>query len=86
MVLLISIVLPGMGQVVNGFPTRGLVMVFFMMLMAVLCYQLTTPEHSILGRYAGGWFIYALSIMDAYQWARRQWEVSRVVNNGLTEG
>lgn len=75
---MISIVLPGMGQVVNGFPTRGLVMLFFMMLMAVLCYQLTTPEHSILGRYAGGWFIYALSIMDAYQWARRQWEVRRM--------
>ena len=33
-------------------------------------YHLTTPDHSLLGRYAGGWFVYAMSLLDAYKWAR----------------
>ena len=76
-ILIIAIILPGVGQVINRQPMRGLMMVFFMLVMSVVCYQLTTPEHSVLGRFAGGWFIYALSIMDAYQFARRRWEIMR---------
>ena len=77
LILLVAIILPGVGQVLNRQPMRGLMMVFFMLVLAVVCYQLTTPEHSVLGRFAGGWFIYALSIMDAYQFARRRWELDR---------
>ena len=77
LILLVAIVLPGVGQVLNRQPMRGLMMVFFMLVLAVVCYQLTTPEHSVLGRVAGGWFIYALSIMDAYQFARRRWEMDQ---------
>lgn len=77
LILLVAIVLPGVGQVLNRQPMRGLMMLFFMMVLAVVCYQLTTPDHSVLGRFAGGWFIYALSIMDAYQFARRRWELNR---------
>ncbi|MCB1441699.1 MAG: hypothetical protein KDJ72_01645 [Methyloceanibacter sp.] len=70
LVLAIAIVLPGVGHVVAGMPSRGLVFVFFMLLFGWITYHLTTPDHSIIGRLAGGLFIYALSITDAYKWAR----------------
>lgn len=69
MVLGVAIVLPGVGQVLNRAPVRGLVFVCYMVLLGVITYHLTTPEHSFLGRYAGGLFVYAISIMDAYRTA-----------------
>lgn len=72
-VLFMGIVLPGSGQVVNGSSFRGLLMLFYMVLLAAVSFHLTTPEHSVLGRYAGGWFIYAMSFMDAYRTARYRW-------------
>jgi hypothetical protein len=73
LVLLLAIVLPGVGHVVAGMPSRGLVFVFFMLLFGWTTYHLTTPDHSLIGRYAGALFIYALSITDAYKWARLRW-------------
>lgn len=74
-VLAIAILLPGMGQVVNATPQRGLMMAFMMLTLGWVTWHLTTPEHSFLGRYAGGLFIYAISVLDAYKWARVRWEV-----------
>ncbi len=73
-VLVSAMFLPGAGQIMNGQPSRGLLMVFYIVLLAAVSFHLTTPEHSILGRYAGGWFIYAMSFMDAYRTARFRWE------------
>ena len=73
LVLLIGIVLPGMGQVVNNMPTRGVVFVFFMLSLGVATYHLTTPEHSFLGRHAGGFLIYLISLVDAYRLAKLRW-------------
>lgn len=69
LVLAVAIVLPGVGQVINRMPLRGLVFVFYIVLLGTVTFHLTTPEHSFLGRYAGGLFIYAISILDAYTWA-----------------
>ncbi len=74
LVLVLAIVLPGIGQVINNTPLRGLAMVSFMILLGWVTYYTTTPDHSFIGRYAGGLFIYAVSIMDAYRWARYRWE------------
>jgi TctA family transporter len=74
LVLAIALVLPGVGQVVNNTPMRGLIMLFFMGLLGLFTFLTTTPEHSFLGRYAGGLFVYAISVMDAYRWARYRWE------------
>lgn len=68
-VLVVAIVLPGVGHVLDRMPTRGLIFVFYMVLLGAVTFQLTTPEHSFLGRYAGGLFVYAISILDAYKWA-----------------
>lgn len=75
LVLAIAILLPGMGQVVNATPQRGLMMAFMMLSLGWVSWHLTTPEHSFAGRYAGGLFIYAISVMDAYKWARVRWEL-----------
>jgi len=69
-VLITALLLPGMGQVLNGTPKRGFVMVLFMILLGWVTYYTTTPDHSFIGRYAGGIFVYAISLMDAYRFAR----------------
>lgn len=74
LVLLLAIILPGAGHVAAGLPSRGLVFIFFMLLFGWITFHLTTPDQSLLGRYAGGIFIYAISITDAYKWARLRWE------------
>jgi len=70
LVLAVALLLPGMGQVLNGMTGRALVMVFFALTLGVITYQLTTPAHSFVGRHAGGLFVYAIMVLDAYAWAR----------------
>jgi hypothetical protein len=69
-VLAIAIALPGMGQVLNNAVKRGLLMVTFMVLLGYFTAQVADPNVSIIGRYAGGFFVYAISVMDAYYWAK----------------
>ena len=76
-VLLVAGILPGVGQVLNGTARRGMIMVGFMIMLGWVTANTTTPEHSFLGRYAGGLFVYAISLMDAYRWARYRWEAQR---------
>jgi hypothetical protein len=75
LVLGVALVLPGMGQVVNNQPNRGLLFLFTMIALGYVTYHLSTPEISLIGRYAGGVFIYAFSLMDAYKWARIRWVI-----------
>jgi hypothetical protein len=74
-VLLVAVLLPGMGQVLNNMPTRGVIFVFFMLSLGVVSFHLTTPEHSFLGRHAGGFLIYLISLVDAYRLANLRWEL-----------
>jgi hypothetical protein len=68
-VMAVAVVLPGMGQVLNGQPRRGLLMDFYMVLLAVVTFSLADPERSLVGKLAGGLFVYAMSVMDAYRTA-----------------
>ena len=72
-VLLVAILLPGVGQVINNTPKRGLMFLFFIMSLGWVTMHLAPPGASFVGRYAGGFFIYAISILDAYRWARYRW-------------
>lgn len=74
-VLLTAILLPGMGQVLNETPQRGFFMACFMVILGLISFNLAAPDISWVGRLAGGIFIYALSIMDAYYWARYRFEI-----------
>ena len=70
LVLAVAIVLPGVGQVLNNATKRGVLMLMFMLVLGYMTAQVASPEVSILGRYAGGIFVYAISVMDAYYWAK----------------
>jgi hypothetical protein len=72
MVLLVAVVLPGCGHVLAGMPRRGLMFAFYTLLLGVITWQLTTPDISLVGRLAGGLFVYAISVFDAYTWAARR--------------
>jgi hypothetical protein len=67
LVLAVAAVLPGMGQVLNDQSKRGLVMVFYMLLLGWVTYTVAAPGTSPLGMLSGGLFVYAISVMDAYR-------------------
>lgn len=75
LVLAVAIILPGMGQVVNDQPNRGLLFVFTTLALGYVSAQYASPDAGFLGRYAGGIFIYALAVLDAYRWARIRWVI-----------
>ena len=77
LVLLLAVILPGAGHVAAGQPQRGFGFAFFSLLLALFTWQVTTPQHSFVGRSAAGLFVWALSIPDAYRLARAQYEVWR---------
>lgn len=76
-VLVAAVVLPGSGQVLNGQPTRGLMFLFFMFLLGGYTLMTAAPDVSIVGKLAGGLFVYAIAIMDAYKQARIRREIAR---------
>lgn len=70
LVLAAAIVLPGAGQVLNRQPFRGLLFLFFMFLLGGYTLKTAAPDVSLLGKFAGGVFVYAMAIFDAYRHAR----------------
>lgn len=74
-VLLIAILLPGMGQVINNAPKRGFFMACFMIMLGLITFNLAQPHVSMAGKLAGGIFIYAISVLDAYYWAKYRMEI-----------
>lgn len=76
--LVVAVVLPGVGQVLNNQPKRGLVFVFYMLLLGLLTQAIADPGRSFVGTFAGGVFVYALSIMDAYRIAAVRQQASRL--------
>ena len=72
-----AILLPGVGHVLNGTPQRGLTFLFVIIVPAWATVKIAPPQASFLGHYAGGLFIYALSILDAYKTARVKRETWR---------
>ena len=75
LVLLIAILLPGMGQVFNNSPKRGFFMACFMIILGLITFNLAQPHISMVGKLSGGIFIYAISVLDAYYWAKYRMEI-----------
>ena len=53
-----------------GVPVRGLQFLFFMVILGWVTTKIAPPDASFIGRHAGGFLIYALSVLDAYKIAR----------------
>lgn len=70
LVLAVAILLPGMGQVLNRQPVRGLVFVGFAILLGGFTLKTAAPEVSFVGKMAGGLFVWAMAVLDAYKTAR----------------
>jgi hypothetical protein len=77
MVLAVALVLPGCGQVMNRQPARGLAFLFFMLLLGSMTLLTADPSVSPVGKLAGGVFVYAMALFDAYRTARLRWEIWR---------
>ena len=69
-VLIVSIILQGAGQVVNCQPVRGVIFWFFILLPRAYTLKTAAPDVSNVGKLAGGLFVYAVSLLDAYEHAR----------------
>jgi len=72
LVTAVALVLPGAGQMLNGEAMRGTIMQFFMMFLALVTYEVTAPSISFLGRFAGGFLVYVVSVIDANSVAKRR--------------
>ncbi|MFQ6158308.1 hypothetical protein [Sinorhizobium meliloti] len=70
LVLVLATMLPGAGHVALRDAARGLAFAFFVVFFSVITYMTTPPDRSFIGRHAGGIFVWALSIPDAYRRAR----------------
>jgi hypothetical protein len=70
LVLVTAILLPGVGQVMNRQPLRGLIFVFFIILLGGFTIKTAGPEISFVGQISGGLFVWAMAIFDAYKTAR----------------
>ena len=81
-VLAAAIALPGSGQVINRQPVRGLVFVGFILLLGAYTLKTAAPQVSVVGKLAGGLFVYAMSILDAYRHARLRFETWRQALSG----
>jgi hypothetical protein len=80
LVLATSVLLPGSGHVLNGAPQRGLIFLFFIILLGWVSVNIMPADASFIGRYVGGVFVYGLSVLDAYKQARIKFEVSRMAS------
>ncbi len=70
LVLAVALVLPGMGQVLNHQPVRGLIFVCFAVLLGGFTLKTAAPDVSFVGKLSGALFVWAMAILDAYKTAR----------------
>ena len=81
-VLLAAIVLPCSGHVLQGRAQRGLMFLFFMIILGWASNHVMPETASFFGRHIGGIFIYGMSVIDAYKWSRLNWEMWKRDNSG----
>jgi hypothetical protein len=73
-VLAAAVLLPGSGHVLQGQAQRGLVFLFFIIVLGWASINVMPPDSNFVVRHIGGIFIYGLSVIDAYKSARVAWE------------
>ncbi len=81
-VLAAAVVLPGSGHLWLGANKRALGFLFFILVLGWVTSMAAPPEASFVGRHAGGFLVYALSLLDAYRLARVRFEEWRARRQG----
>ena len=83
-----AIVLPASGHVTAAAcRCAGLQFLFFMVILGWVTTKIAPADASFIGRHAGGFLIYALSILDAYKLARIRhalWASQRAATTAMT--
>jgi heme A synthase len=79
LVLAVAAALPGMGQVLNRHPVRWLIFVFFVLLLGAFTLKTAASDVSIVGKLAGGIFVWATAMLDAYKTARIRFSVGSAI-------
>lgn len=67
-----AMIIPGAGYVLTGRPYRALIFLFFMGFFAYITFNLTGENISPIGRFAGGFAVWALSVMELMGPKRRR--------------
>lgn len=62
-----AMIIPGSGHVILKKPVRGMMLVFWMLAMGFITYNITDESISFFGRYAGGFLVYILSILEVWK-------------------
>ena len=62
------------GHVWQGRAPRGLMFLFFMIILGWASTHIMPGNATFFGRHIGGFFVYGISVIDAYKWSRVKWE------------
>jgi hypothetical protein len=84
-ILAAALILPGAGHVLLGLAQRGLMFLFFMVVLGWAGTHVMPDTASFLGRHIGAIFVYGLSVIDAYKTARIRWETWKFGRSGKME-
>jgi hypothetical protein len=68
---------PGAGHVWLGQAQRGLMFLFFTIVLGWVSAKLMPETATFIGRHIGGVFIYGVAALDAYRIARTRWEMAK---------
>jgi len=64
LILLSALFVPGSGHVFLGRPSRGLVMLFWMVIFGYVTFRLAPAQAGFIGKISGGAAVWALSVVD----------------------
>jgi len=70
--VILAMIVPGSGHVILGKPMRGLMMLMWMYALGYITFQLTSPDISFVGRFAGGFAVWVVSVMEVYRLSKRR--------------
>lgn len=72
LIIISAMIIPGSGHVILKKSVRGLMLVFWMLAMGYITYNITDESISIIGRYAGGLLVYILSVLEVLKISKNQ--------------
>ncbi len=76
-ILAASLLVPGAGHVWLGLAQRGMMFLFFTVILGWVSAKLMPESATFIGRHIGGVFIYGICALDAYRTARTRQETAK---------